>query len=88
LKTTAAAYEELYRKRTNRVLVTAVTSVSLEEKEYEEIRRRLESSLNKGIDMKTKVDSRLIGGIKLRIGNTFLDGSVSNRLERLRDSLV
>lgn len=88
LAPTAARYEVLFRRRTNRAFVTAVTSVPLGDEAYGEIHRRLESSLRKWIDLEKEVDPRLIGGIKLRIGNTLLDGSVSTRLEKLKGSLL
>ncbi|MFQ6616452.1 MAG: ATP synthase F1 subunit delta [Fidelibacterota bacterium] len=88
LKSTSVRYERLHRQRTDRVFVTTVTSLALKEEEYDRIRLRLETSLKKRVDLKKEVDPQLIGGVKLRIGNTFLDGSVSNRLERLKDSLL
>ena len=34
------------------------------------------------------IDTSLMGGIKLRVGNTLIDGSVSNRLQKMRDTLI
>lgn len=77
LKTTSVRYEALFNEKTNRVLVTTVTSEELEDTEYDEIHQRLERSLDKRVDLRKEVDPQLLGGVKLRIGNTFLDGSVS-----------
>lgn len=35
------------------------------------------------VQIKNIVDSTLIGGIKVRVGNTILDGSISGKLERM-----
>jgi F0F1-type ATP synthase delta subunit len=35
-----------------------------------------------------EVDPALIGGIKLRIENTFLDASIQNQLQTLRTELL
>ena len=35
-----------------------------------------------------QVDPNLIGGIKLRIENTFLDASIQNQLQTLRTELL
>ena len=49
-------------------------------------------SLDEILGLKTKlsieVDPSLIGGIKLRIDNTFLDASVHNQLQTLRTELL
>ena len=38
--------------------------------------------------MQIDVDHELIGGVKLRIGDTVYDASVANRLVRLKDELL
>lgn len=38
-------------------------------------------------DVKEGVDTSLIGGIKIRIGDTFIDGSIRQTLENLRSTL-
>ena len=35
-------------------------------------------------EVKGKVDSSLIGGVKIMIGDTLIDGSISTRLEKLK----
>jgi len=44
--------------------------------------------LGKKTDLSIVVDKTIIGGIKLRIENTFLDGSVLNQLQSLRTELL
>jgi F-type H+-transporting ATPase subunit delta len=40
------------------------------------------------IDLRTEVDTALIGGLTVKVGGRLLDASVRGRLERLRDDLV
>lgn len=49
---------------------------------------RLKALLGKEIDLQVDVDDALIGGVKLRIGDTVYDASVANRLVRLKDELL
>ena len=49
---------------------------------------RLKALLGKDVDLQVDVDSELIGGVKLRIGDTVYDASVANRLVRLNDELL
>jgi F-type H+-transporting ATPase subunit delta len=39
------------------------------------------------VELKNKIDTRLIGGYKIVIGDTIFDGSILNRLETLRQEL-
>ena len=34
------------------------------------------------------VDSKILGGIKVRIGNKIIDGSVSTKLKKIKQSLL
>lgn len=70
------------------VRVTISTSNVLDKSEVDEIVTRLEKLLKKHVDAKSVVSPDLIGGMRLRIGNTIVDGSISRRLEKLRESLI
>ena len=39
-------------------------------------------------DVKFNVDSSIMGGIKVRIGNKIIDGSVSTKLRKIKQSLL
>jgi F0F1-type ATP synthase delta subunit len=45
-------------------------------------------ALGKSTELTINVVPSLIGGIKLRVGNTFLDASIQNQLENMRHSLL
>jgi F-type H+-transporting ATPase subunit delta len=40
------------------------------------------------VELQERVDAALIGGIALRIGDTVIDGSVADRLKRLKEHLM
>ena len=42
----------------------------------------------KGINIENIVDPSLLGGLKIRIGNTIFDGSVSGKLSRIERNIV
>ena len=88
LQATASAYDLHYKTEMNVVSVTATTAFPLNEVENGKIYQKLELFMKKRVDMKTEVDPQLIGGIKLRIGNTFLDGSIVSQLEKMKQSLL
>ena len=49
---------------------------------------KLENLTGKTIDLKTKVDAKVLGGIRLDIEGTELDGTVQNRLASLRRDIA
>ena len=52
------------------------------------IKTSLESALGMSTELNVKVDPSLIGGIKLRVGNKFMDASIQNQLDKMRQSLL
>ena len=47
----------------------------------------IEKKLEKKIEMETIVDPDILGGVKFRIGNTIIDGSIATRLQKLGATL-
>jgi F-type H+-transporting ATPase subunit delta len=66
--------------------ITSVTELSTDEVEH--IKSNVESQLSKKVDVATEIDKDLIGGIKLRVGNTVVDNSISRRLDMLKNKLT
>lgn len=64
-----------------------ISSKKFDDTEIESIRLSLEFSLSKRVEISAKTDTSLIGGVKLRIGNLFLDGSIRGQLDRMQSKL-
>ena len=67
--------------------VTVTTSSLLNENELDELVTGIEKKLEKKIEMESVVDTEIIAGVKFRIGNTIIDGSIATRLQKLEYSL-
>ena len=52
-----------------------------------DIVRNIEQKLGKKVDADALVDPEILGGVKFRIGNTIVDGSIATRLQKLGNSL-
>jgi len=76
------------QRELNLLVVKAYTAEELDEDEINNISQMLESSMAKQVEMSTEIDESLIGGIKLRMDNLFLDGSLHGQLERLKIELI
>jgi len=67
--------------------VTVTTSSLINKNELDELVTGIEKKLEKKIEMESVVDTKIIAGIKFRIGNTIIDGSIATRLQKLEYSL-
>jgi len=71
------------------VAVAQVTTAEqLNEAEQDLVRKKLEAMTGKHIELATRIDPDIIGGIIVRIGDQVIDGSVRNKLERMRARLI
>ena len=77
-----------YRIRYGILEATAISAVPLTEQQRAALHAKLESLTGKTIDLKTKVDAKVLGGIRLDIEGTELDGTVQNRLASLRRDIA
>ena len=67
--------------------VSISTSEQLNPEELSEIVWNIEQKLGKKVDADVLVDPEILGGVKFRIGNTIIDGSIATRLQKLGNSL-
>ena len=81
-------YHERYKDISNQVSVQAIVSNNLNEKETKELKEKLDKALGKDADLSIKVDALILGGIKLRIENTFLDASLKSQIKNIKLDLM
>ena len=73
----------------NKLLPVQVTSaVDLYESLVKDIGKRIEEQTDRKVDLSSKVDPDVLGGLVLQVGNMVLDASVRARLERLRKQVA
>jgi len=75
--------------KNSEVIKVQITSASrLSDNEIHRISSKIVNNIQKKVDIKTKIDTSIIGGIKLRVGNTLIDGSIYSHLQKMRDTLI
>jgi F-type H+-transporting ATPase subunit delta len=81
-------YETLWDEA-NRLLPVEVTSaVELDEDTVAAIGDRIREQTGQNVELSSHVDSGILGGIVLRVGNSILDASIRNRLNQLRKQVA
>ena len=82
-------YEVLYNKKNNIVSATVTLTHRLPEKTKNELQEALKKKYNaKEVEIIEKVDARIIGGMKIKIGDTVFDSSLANSLHQLETQLL
>ena len=78
----------MFKDSQNILSVHGIVAQNMTESEIESLRSSLGQLLGKEMDLIIDIDPSLIGGIKLRIDNTFLDASIQNQLQSLHSKLL
>ena len=68
--------------------VEVITALPLDDEDRKRISSRFEAITGHKVVIDAQVDPSIVGGIKARIGDTLIDGSVKSKLGALRKSLV
>jgi F-type H+-transporting ATPase subunit delta len=68
--------------------VEVITVLPLDDEDRKRISSRFEEIVGHKVVIDAQVDPSMVGGIKARIGDTLIDGSVKGKLGALRKSLV
>jgi ATP synthase F1 delta subunit len=84
----AARYREMWEDERDLLPVEVTSAVSLDESTVESIGQRIGEQTKRTVELSSKVDPEILGGIVLRVGNVILDASIRNRLEQLRKQVA
>jgi F-type H+-transporting ATPase subunit delta len=77
-----------YNLMQNRIEVQLTSATPLDDETRSLITSQLSSSLDQQVELVADVNPELIGGTIVRIGDTVYDGSVANRLARIRQETL
>ena len=81
-------FNALWAKENKRLGVTLTSAVELDPKIAKKIAAEIEKQTGNEVELESRVDDGIIGGLVLQVGNMVLDASVRNRLEKLRKSIA
>ena len=88
LESISAAFDQLVHEALGRIEVDIYTPGPLGPEQLDTIKQRIQAALGKDPVLYSYTDAAMIGGVRLRIGDQLIDGSVASRLRRLRQHLL
>jgi F-type H+-transporting ATPase subunit delta len=81
-------FDELWKKAHQRLDVTVTSAIELDPGVVGKIGEEVERQTGEKVELTSRVDSEILGGIVLRVGNMVLDASIRTRLDKLRKSVA
>jgi F-type H+-transporting ATPase subunit delta len=81
-------YDSLWAKENKRLGVTVTSAVELDPEIAKRIGSEIEEQTGNTVELESRVDPDILGGLVVQVGNMVLDTSIKNRLEKLRKSVA
>jgi F-type H+-transporting ATPase subunit delta len=81
-------FDKMWEEERKLLAVEVTSAISLDDAIVEEIGRRVEEQTGRTVELSSRVDPEILGGLVLRVGNFILDASIVNRLEQLRKQVA
>ena len=83
-----AEFDQLWEEENKLLPVTVTSAVELPKATVKQIGDRIAEQTDRKVDLQSKVDPDILGGIVVRVGNSVLDASIRNRLENFRKQVA
>jgi F-type H+-transporting ATPase subunit delta len=81
-------YEEMWDEENKLLPVQVTSAIELDSSTIQTIGDRIGEQTGRTIELSSRVDPGIIGGIVLRVGNLILDASIRNRLNQIRQQVA
>ena len=81
-------FDSLWAKENKRLGVTVTSAVELDPEVTQQIGSAIEKQTGNTVELQSRVDPDILGGLVLQVGNMVWDTSIRGRLEKLRKSVA
>lgn len=80
--------EKIDLERKNTLRGTIKTAVPLLDHEFNKIKEIFEKRYDKNIIFESEVDTKILGGVYVRIGNDVIDDTVKSKIDEMKDLIL
>ena len=84
----SSAYDEIASDRLGKATAQVVVAQKLTSKEEKKLQQQLSQFTGKNVSLSITVDDSILGGAITTIGSQVLDGSIRNKLNLIRETIV
>lgn len=81
------AFDKAVQEKFGRIEVDVFTAEAITDELKSTLSTKLKSVLGKEVVLHSYIDASMIGGVKLRVGDQLIDGSVAMQLRAMRDRI-
>ena len=81
-------FDDLWKRANRKLDVTVTSAIELDPEVVGRIGSEIEDQTGQSVELSSRVDESILGGIVLQVGNMVLDASIRNRLEKLRKNVA
>ncbi|GGD17274.1 F0F1 ATP synthase subunit delta [Aquisalinus flavus] len=78
------AFRERAAQSRGEVSAEAISAVALNDEQQKRLRAEIEASIGKAVNLQTRVDEKLLGGLIVKVGSKMVDSSLRTKLTRLK----
>lgn len=82
------AFRQMLEQARGRIDVEVITAGPLGAEQVALLKQKIQSVIGREPLIEQSVDPSMIGGVKIRVGDRLIDGSVAGRLRRMRHALL
>ncbi len=83
-----AELDQLWEEENKRLPVQVTSAVELSKETVKQIGDKIAQQTDRKVDLSSRVDPDILGGIIVQVGNSVLDASIRNRLENFRKQVA
>ena len=82
-------FQAMVRDLRNTVLAEVISTIELNDAQQEAVKQKVQGMTNaSSVELETKIDPDLLGGVVIKIGSKVLDASIRGQLRRINASLM
>jgi F-type H+-transporting ATPase subunit delta len=82
-----SAFQALVAHSKGEVTAEVISAEKLTAKQLSDLKATLKSSLGQDVQLATKVDSSILGGLIVRVGSRMIDNSLKTKLQNLKTAM-
>jgi len=82
------SFDKMIKAVRKKIEAEVESAIELSSDQLEKIKTTLRDRFGKEVELKTRLDSRILAGIRIRIGDKIIDSTITNNLQLLKQSII